>query len=216
MVIPSTPGLPLLPSNAFPRCFEILSVAHLLHQLFRQGRAFGCWLRHEWFGPLAFAVQGFTPTLRMPRPVNCLLDFLPHSTHELPVLLAAPNRSGLRPSFPARPICCSAFRHWSASLALPTAWPTMPSADFCAAVRSPRGPLSPEFGTRRRSPEVSSIAFPAHLPDLQPRPLMDMDFAIVARSSGAGRLISGFCSSGRGFAPRFLQTPPRGDALALR
>ena len=28
--------------------------------------------------------------------------------------------------------------------------------------------------------------------------------------------LSGFCPSGRGFAPRFLQTPPRGDALALR
>src|SRR6478672_2019333 len=38
----------------------------------------------------------------------------------------------------------------------------------------------------------------------------------VVRSSDLGCLISGFCSSGRGFAPRFLQTPPRGDALALR
>ena len=36
-------------------------------------------------------------------------------------LRAALNRSGLRSSFPARPICCSAFRLWSASLALPTA-----------------------------------------------------------------------------------------------
>src|SRR5262249_6933494 len=38
----------------------------------------------------------------------------------------------------------------------------------------------------------------------------------VVRSSDLGCLVSGFCSSGRGFAPRFLQTPPRGDALALR
>ena len=105
------------------------------------------------------------------------LGFLPLSIHELPVLLATPNRSGLQPSFPAWPIRCSAFRPWSASLALPTAWPTMPSADFCAAIRSPCGFLSSESGTRRRSPEVSSIAFPAHLPDLQPWPLMDMDFA---------------------------------------
>ncbi|EAW8016990.1 CaiF/GrlA family transcriptional regulator [Salmonella enterica subsp. enterica serovar Thompson] len=29
-------------------------------------------------------------------------------------------------------------------------------------------------------------------------------------------LISGFCSSGHGFALRFLQTPPHDDALALR
>ena len=34
------------------------------------------------------------------------------------------------------------------------------------------------FGTWRRSPEVSSTAFTAHLPDLHPRPLMDMDFAV--------------------------------------
>ena len=60
----------------------------------------------------------------------------------------------------------------------PTAWPTTPSADSCAAVRSPRGSLSSEIGTRRRPPQVSSIAFPAPLPDLQPWPLMDMDFVI--------------------------------------
>ena len=39
---------------------------------------------------------------------------------------------------------------------------------------------------------------------------------LVVRSSDLGCLVSGFCSSGRGFAPRFLQTSPRGDALALR
>src|SRR5580704_1379799 len=58
-------------------------------------------------------------------------SFLPRSAHESSVLIATLNRSGLRPSFPARPICFSAFRLWSASLALPTAWPNMPSADFC-------------------------------------------------------------------------------------
>jgi len=31
----------------------------------------------------------------------------------------------------------------------------------------------------------------------------------------APRLISGFCSSSRSFGLGFLQTPPRGDALAL-
>src|SRR5208282_294292 len=56
----------------------------------------------------------------------------------------------------------------------------MPSADFCAAVRGPRGSLSPPRfpgGTRRRSPGVSPAVFLAHPPDLQSRPLMDMDFA---------------------------------------
>ena len=37
----------------------------------------------------------------------------------------------------------------------------------------------------------------------------------VVRSSDQRCLLSGFCSSGRGFVPRFLQTPPHGDALAL-
>ena len=54
----------------------------------------------------------------------------------------------------------------------------MPSADFCMAVRGPRGPFSPEYGTPYRPPEVSPTTFPAYLPDLQPLPLMDMDFVV--------------------------------------
>jgi hypothetical protein len=57
-------GTALVPSNAFPRTLEILSVAHLLHQLFRHRRAFGCWLRRKWFGPRVAADRGFTPALR--------------------------------------------------------------------------------------------------------------------------------------------------------
>src|SRR5262249_55660037 len=38
-------------ANSFPRSYEISTVAHLLHQLFCAGRAFGCGLRHGWFGP---------------------------------------------------------------------------------------------------------------------------------------------------------------------
>src|SRR3954454_13388656 len=56
-------------------------------------------------------------------------------------------------------------------MALPTARPTMPSADFCTGIRKPCGSLSPVTETRRRSPEVSSIAFTAHPPDLQPQAL---------------------------------------------
>src|SRR3954471_8838667 len=56
-------------------------------------------------------------------------------------------------------------------MALPTARPTMPSADFCTGVREPHGPLSLVSETRRRPPEVSSTAFTAHLPDLQPQAL---------------------------------------------
>src|SRR5437867_10934802 len=55
----------------------------------------------------------------------------------------------------------------------------MPSADFCTAVRPPCGDLSLESETQRRSPEVSSTAFPARPPDLPPQPLMTVDFAII-------------------------------------
>ena len=156
------------------------------------------------------AARGFTPIFWGQG--QRVLDLLPRSTHELPVLLAALNRSGLRPSFPARPICCSAFQPWSASLALPTAGPNMPSADFCSAVRRPYGRLSRLWATRSRPPGVSSIAFGAQPPDLRFASLMDMDFATSCPLVRRWRLVSGFCSSARTFAPRFLQTPPRGDS----
>ena len=57
--------------------------------------------------------------------------------------------------------------------------PTLPSADFCAALREPRDSLSPAAGTRRRPPEVSPTAFRAQPPNLRPAPLMDVDFAII-------------------------------------
>ena len=54
--------------------------------------------------------------------------------------------------------------------------PRTPSADFCRPVRVDRSTLSPESRTNGRSPEVSSTAFRTQPPDLQPAPLMDMDF----------------------------------------
>src|SRR5215475_3740032 len=57
--------------------------------------------------------------------------------------------------------------------------PTMPSADFCAAVRPPCGGLSRVAETQRRPPEVRPTAFAARPPDLPPRPLMTIDFAII-------------------------------------
>src|ERR1700716_507758 len=65
--------------------------------------------------------------------------------------------------------------------------PTMPSADFCAAVRSSCGDLSPDSGTQHRSPEVRSTAFAARPPDLPPRPLMAVDFAISSSLVRPGR-----------------------------
>src|SRR5277367_3357941 len=55
----------------------------------------------------------------------------------------------------------------------------MPAADFCPTVRVDPSTLSPDSGTCGRPPEVSSTAFNAQPPDLQPAPLMDMDFAVL-------------------------------------
>ena len=65
--------------------------------------------------------------------------------------------------------------------------PTMPSADFCAMVRSSYDDLSPVAGTPRRSHEVRPTAFPARSPDLPPRPLMTVDFAIGCSLVRPGR-----------------------------
>src|ERR1700758_790060 len=64
---------------------------------------------------------------------------------------------------------------------------TMPSADFCAAVRPPYDDLSPGAGTQRRPPEVRPTAFTARPPDLPPQPLMTLDFAIICSLVRPGR-----------------------------
>src|SRR5215475_300638 len=65
--------------------------------------------------------------------------------------------------------------------------PTMPSADFCVAVRSPYGDLSLVAETQRRPPEVRPTAFAARPPDLPPRSLMTVDFAIISPLVRPGR-----------------------------
>jgi hypothetical protein len=54
----------------------------------------------------------------------------------------------------------------------------MPSADFCHAVKAPYDAFSHESETHGRSPAISLTAFNAQPPNLQPVPLMDMDFAV--------------------------------------
>src|SRR5438094_961219 len=63
----------------------------------------------------------------------------------------------------------------------------MPSADFCTTLGSPCGDLSPVAGTWRRPPEVRPTAFTARPPDLPPRSLMTMDFAITCSLVRPGR-----------------------------
>ncbi len=91
---------------------------------------------------------------------------------------------------------------------------TVCPADFCCEVKAPCDAFSHHSATRSRSPEVGSIAFRTQPPDLQPEPLMDMGFAVTCTL--VRHLRSGSCTTARTFAPRFFQTPPLDDALALR
>ena len=63
----------------------------------------------------------------------------------------------------------------------------MPSADFCTAVRPSYDGLSPVAETQRRPPEVRPTAFAARPPDLPPRSLMTVDFAITCSLVRSGR-----------------------------
>src|SRR5439155_11985901 len=81
----------------------------------------------------------------------------------------------------------STFRLRSASLALPVSCllcPLLTSAprSGCLATPSVLIPRQP-----RRSPEVSLTAFTTHLPDLPPRLLMSMDFAVIGPLVQTGR-----------------------------
>ena len=58
---------------------------------------------------------------------------------------------------------------------------TLPSACFRHRVRWDHSSLGPEFRTGDRPPKVSSNAFSAQPPDLQPAPLMDLDFVVIGR-----------------------------------
>src|SRR5271156_1313131 len=143
---------------------EIFSLTDLLHPLLIRSQAFCTALRHGCFGPFIGRVPGFT---RQPFPEGQLkLVLLPLCTFESCHVLASPivqafvHRSRLSLAVD------SAFRPWSASLALPTTWATMPFADFYCTVKKNRSLSSRESTTCNRSPVVSSIAFSAPPPDL--------------------------------------------------
>src|SRR5438309_2815989 len=87
---------------------QVFSLTYFLHQSARAGWAFGAMPRRGRFGLFPFRFAGFTRWRR--REVQFSLDVLPLVAPEIHVLLASPSRSGLRPPFPARPICFSTFR----------------------------------------------------------------------------------------------------------
>ena len=125
----------------------------------------GCAVRHGWFGPFPVGPWGFTGVFRGEG--QLALGIRPLSTHRVPA-----------PTDPDQSFGPSSVVTGSADLlprlsalgclnGLADVASTMPSADFCGAVRAPHGVLSPVAGTSRRSPEVSSTAFATHPPDLQ-------------------------------------------------
>jgi hypothetical protein len=71
---------------------------------------------------------------------------------------------------------------------------------------------APELGGTGRIP----APFHAQSADLRFPPMMDVDFAKHGLLVQRWRLISGFCSLSHVNVRRFLQTPPRDDALAFR
>src|SRR5215469_2486275 len=91
------------------QCFlQVVSLTYFLHQSIRAGWVFGS-IRHPGrFSLFPSRPSGFTRQRR--RKVQFELDMLLLVVLEAHGLLAAPSRSGLGPSFPARPIHCSAFR----------------------------------------------------------------------------------------------------------
>ncbi len=100
--------------------------------------------------------------------------------------------------------------------------PTMPFADFClpssSALASPCSRTVNSLAqTTGRSPRVRHVTFAAQAPDLQSAPQPQMEgFAVTCPlAPDAPRLGSGSCTSPRDFGFDFLQTPPRGDALAV-
>jgi len=91
----------------------------------------------------------------------------------------------------------------------------MPSADFSAAITGLATRSVRNARTRRRPPEVTPTAFPARPPDLPPRPLMAVDFAIICSLVRPGRprypvlVHQAAVSLHAAFRPRLATTPLR-------
>ena len=176
MVIPSTPALPLFAWTRLPRLLQILSFAYLLHQRSSIAGLSGSRFAAGGSVPSRTASRGFTPTLR--HEGQCIASWI---FCRLPLMSCAsylPSQSFRpSPSFPVRRLFLrlSGRVPQSARRLHCLLCPLLTSAprSGCLTASSVSN-----FGTQRRSPEVSSTAFPAHPPDLQPWPLMDMDFAV--------------------------------------
>src|SRR5262249_54564654 len=145
------------------RFLQVLTFDNCFHRRSCDRWAFKAGFRRARFGLLGGGLQGFT--LRSGAQVQLPLIFLPHDSREIAALLTTSTVQAFGGAPP----------------------PTMPSADFCAAVRPSCDGLSPIAGTQRRPPEVRPTAFAARSPDLPPRSLMTVDFAINCSLVRPGR-----------------------------
>jgi hypothetical protein len=94
--------------------------------------------------------------------------------------------------------------------------PTMPSADFCGTVREDGSALSPCQDTPQISRGTLSYHRCIDAGFIKYASWWMGDFVVACPLvPNVPHLISGSCPSPRTFVPRCLQTPPRGDALAL-
>jgi hypothetical protein len=94
--------------------------------------------------------------------------------------------------------------------------PSMPSADFCRPVRAAPATLSPVRDSRQISQGKTQNVSRVNAGFIKHTPLRMEDFAVTCPLvPGVPHLVSGSCASPRAFGLGFLQTPPRGDALAL-
>jgi hypothetical protein len=179
-------------------------------------RAFGRSLRRGHFGPFHVGPRGFTPAFRH-EGQHTLPGFLPLDVHESRFLLAALDVRAFGLALPAlRSLTVSALSGQCPDRAGRRPRPTMPSADSCRTVRTSCDALSHDSVTRGRPPEVSLATFDARPPDLHPRRLVDMDFAVNCPLVPSRRPPIRFLSIGPHLRYRFLQTTPRGAALADR
>ena len=89
----------------------------------------------------------------------------------------------------------------------------MPSADFCNAMGRSHGRLQSDMDTLQISRGKTSI-LPHNPLDLQHQVAVDMDFALFCTLIHLKLPCIQFLFVGSRFRYRFLQTPPRDDALA--
>ena len=176
---PVDAGGTLVLADSLERSLQVAWITNLLHQKLGSRRTPAVVGRPLCFGPFSTGGQGFTLLHRLEGQLQ--LVFLPLDTSaaqdsDLPIYPSDARGGPFGPS-------CRPFPPRATPTVSPLSGecpdrvgrrhrPTMPSADFCLLLAR----LIP--GEPGRSLGVSSTAFLARPPDLQPRPLMDMDFVV--------------------------------------